>query len=576
MIPQPIPFRRTLALPICMALCGGHAAQAQVTPPTAGQVLRDLQQTPISPATNAGYLQRIEEVQDSAQTANQATDAQVTVKAITITGNREVATAQLQPLIANLVGTQRSLAQLNAAARRITAYYRSQGFAVARAYLPAQDITDGVVTVAILEGRISSQKLSNSSRLPDARAQAFLAGIKDGDVIKSKQIDRGLLLLQDTPGVASSRATLQPGASPGTSELLIEVKPADALSGNATLDNYGSRSTGQYRAGAALNVANPLGRGDLFSLNALTSVNSGAGGLSFARIGYQLPVGSDGLRVGAAYFNLRYKLGNEFAPLLARGTASSTTVFGSYPFIRSQTSNLNGTLSYEDKTTTDFVDSTATITGKKIKLTSLGLSGNWQDSLGSGAFSSVEVSLIQGKLAIQSPTALALDSTAARTNGAYSKVTWAASRQQRITDELLLAVNLNGQQAGKNLDSSEKFTLGGPTGIRAYPSGEGSGDEGYRGTIELRQTLMQNMMQSIQGVVFYDFGSVRVNKTPFGAAGAANNKTLAGAGFGVNASINKVQLKAVVAWRVGSDLPVSIPASAVKAATVWLQASVGF
>ena len=538
--------------------------------PNAGQVLRDLQQAPIAPAPKAGSLQRIEEVQDPAFTS----DAQVAVKAITITGNRDVPLAQLQPLVANLVGSQRSLAQLNAAARRITAYYRSQGFAVARAYLPAQDITDGSITIAILEGRISSQKLSNTSRLPDARAQAFLAGVKDGDVIKSEQIDRGLLLLQDTPGIASSRATLQPGASPGTSELLIEVKPADAVSGNATLDNYGSRSTGQYRAGAALNVANPLNIGDLFSLNALTSVNSGAagaGGLSFARMGYQLPVGSNGLRVGAAYFNVRYKLGSEFAALLARGTASSTTVFGSYPFIRSQSHNLNGNLSYEDKTTTDFVDSTATITGKKIKLTSLGLSGNWQDSLGSGAFSSVEVSLIQGKLAIQSPTALALDSTAAQTNGSYSKVTWAASRQQRLTDNTQLVVNLNGQQAGKNLDSSEKFSLGGPTSIRAYPSGEGSGDEGYRGTLELRHTLLQN----IQGVAFYDFGSVKINKTPFGA-GTSNNKTLAGAGFGINASVSKVQLKAAVAWRVGQDLPVSIPASAVKAATVWVQASVGF
>ena len=554
---------------IALALCSvSHLARSQTAPaqpaPNAGQVLRDLQQAPAAPTPQAAPLQRIEEGQDVGKTG----EATVSVKAITITGNSELPTAQLQPLVSSLVGTEQTLTQLNAAARRITAYYRNQGFAVARAYLPAQDITDGTVTIAVIEGRISSHKLNNESRLLDERANAYLAGIKDGDVIKAEQIDRGLLLLQDTPGVASSRATLQPGASPGTSELLIEVKPADTVSGNVTLDNYGSRYTGEYRVGAALNIANPFKIGDLFSLNALTSGD----GLSFSRVGYQLPVGSDGLKVGAAYFDVRYKLGREFAALLARGTASSTTVFASYPFIRSQFKNLNGTISYEDKTTTDFVDSTATATGKKIKIASLGLSGNLQDNLAGGGFNTFDVSLIQGRLAIQSPAALAIDATSAQTNGSYSKVTWGVSRLQRITNDTLVSFNINGQQAGKNLDSSEKFSLGGPTSIRAYPSGEGSGDEGYRGTLELRQ----NLMPSVQGVLFYDFGTVKINKTPFGAVATSNNKTLAGAGFGVNASFNKVQIRASVAWRTSPDLPLSIPANTVKSATLWVQASVGF
>ena len=551
-----------------LALCSvNHLAWSQTVPvqpaPNAGQVLRDLQLAPAT-APQAAPLQRIEQTPDLTQRG----EAKVIVKTIRITGNTEVPTSVLQPLVADLAGTEQSLTQLNAAARRITAYYRNQGFAVARAYLPAQDITDGAITITVIEGRIASYKINNESRLSDERTNAFLAAVKNGDVIKSEQIDRPLLLLQDTPGVASSRATLQPGASPGTSELLIEVKPADTVSGNVTLDNYGGRYIGEYRLGAGLNIANPLNIGDIISFNGLTSGQ----GLSFGRLSYQLPLGSDGLKLGVAYLDLRYKLGREFAALLARGTANSTTVFASYPFIRSRFKNLNGTLSYEDKTTTDFVDSTATVTGKKLKVTSLGLSGNLQDNLAGGGFNTFDVSLVQGKLAIQSPTALTIDAASAQTNGSYSKVTWGASRLQRITNDTLLSFNINGQQAGKNLDSSEKFSLGGPTSIRAYPSGEGIGDEGYRGTLELRQTLLQN----VQGVLFYDFGTVKINKNPFGAAGTSNNKTLAGAGFGINASISTVQLKASVAWRLSPDAPLSIPASAIKSATLWLQASVGF
>ncbi len=256
----------TLASAILLAMHGG--AWAQTPPqPDAGQVLRDLRQAPPTPPPQAAPLQRIEESADLSQKG----EATVRVKSIAITGNQEIPSAELQPLVAGLIGAERSLSQLNAAARRITAYYRSKGFAVARAYLPAQDITDGAVTISIIEGRISSHKINNQSLLSDERAQAYLGQVKDGDVIRSEQIDRGLLLLQDTPGVSTSRATLQPGASVGTSELLIEVNPAKPYSGSVVADNYGSRYTGEYRLAGTFNLVSPLKIGDQLTANLLTS-----------------------------------------------------------------------------------------------------------------------------------------------------------------------------------------------------------------------------------------------------------------------------------------------------------------
>jgi hypothetical protein len=149
-------------------------------------------------------------------------------------------------------------------------------------------------------------------------------------------------------------------------------------------------------------------------------------------LGYQLPIGSSGLRVGAAYFSVHYKLAREFAALLADGSAHSTSVYASYPFIRSQLANLNGTVSYENKKTVDNVASTATITGKTLKTTSLGLSGSLQDGLGGGGLSSLDLSLVTGKLDIESPSALALDAASARSNGSYEKFTWGASRLQQL------------------------------------------------------------------------------------------------------------------------------------------------
>ena len=543
---------------ITLSLCAvSGCVFAQSVVPDSGQVLRDLQQRAPQALPPSPQPQTIQETEGTSP----ADARKVTVKSIRITGNQEIQTAELLPLVAGLEGQELPLSRLQAAARRISRYYREKGFPVARAFLPEQDITDGAITIAVMEGRISSHRVTNKSLLSDERVNAYLADVKDGDIVRGAEIDRRLLLLQDTPGVGDSRATLQPGASVGTSELLVEVDPSAPYSASVAFDNHGSRYTGEYRASGSFTLASPLKLGDQLGFSALTSGE----GLRFGRMAYQVPVGSSGLRVGAAYFDVHYKLGKEFAPLLAHGAASSTSVYASYPLVRSQTINLNATVAHEDKKTVDYVDSTSTITNKKVKTNSAGLAGSLQDGLGGGGFNNVELTLVAGQLDIQSPVALALDTASANTNGTFGKLSWSLSRLQRVDDKTQAWFVLAGQKASKNLDSSEKFSLGGPTSIRAYPTGEASGDEGWRGTLELRHFLTQDLQAS----VFYDFGSLTINKSPF--ATTANNRHLAGAGFGLSAMWNKVKLKASLAWRTSGGAPVSIPASAVKSPTLWLQ-----
>ena len=554
--------------PIALALCTfGTGAYAQTTlapipVPDAGRVLRDLQPAPVLKAPAAAPLPLVDNSTEPAKD-----EARALVKSIVITGNQEISTPELQALVASLSGTGQTLSQLNAAARRITAYYRERGFAVARAYLPAQDITSGAVTINVVEGRIASYKLNNQARLSNERTEAFFGQIKDGDVIKSTQIDRGLLLLQDTPGVAGSRATLQPGASIGTSELLIELDPAKAYAASLSLDNYGGRYTGTYRLGGNFTLASPLNIGDQLSFTGLSSGSN----LSFGRLAYQLPVGSDGLRLGAAYFSTNYKLGKEFSVLNAHGTANSTSAFAAYPLIRSPLKNLNVTAAYETKRLSDRVDSTATATNKQANITSFGLSGNRQDTLGGGGISSFEINAALGQLSINSPGALAIDAVSARSNGRYSRVAYSMSRLQRLGETTALSVSVTGQQASKNLDSSEKFSLGGANAVRAYPQGEAVGDQGRRATLELQQALAANL----QGILFYDVGQVTINKNQFGAA-AANSRSLAGAGVGLNANYSSISLRSMLAWRISGGLPTSVPAGNAKTPMLLLQASVAF
>jgi hemolysin activation/secretion protein len=550
------------ALPL--ALFSSLSAQAAPAPPDAGQVSRELNKLPAPAIPKAADSLRI----DGETASKDVKDGmRILVKAIRVSGNTVFPASQLEALVSSLTDNEHTLAELDAGAARITAYYRKRGYVVARAYLPAQDIKDGVVTIAVLEGQLGQQRVTNQSRLADEKANGYLSRVKSGDVLQSKSIDRVLLLLNDTPGVGSARATLQPGASVGTSDLLIELAPAAPVSGSVELDNYGNRYTGENRLGASLAINSPLKTGDQLTVRALASDQN----LTYARIGYAIPLGANGLRAGVAYSDTRYKLGKEFASLQAHGSATSSSIYAMYPFLRSLATNLSATLSWEDKRLNDKTDVPVSNADKQVRLLSLGFAGNHQDALGGGGFTSFELSLAAGNLSMDAGS-LPADTgpTSANSNGTFTRLAYSLNRLQYLADANTLSVALSGQQASKNLNSSEKFSLGGAYGVRAYPQGEGSGDEGMLVNLELRRSLKD----TLQGVLLYDAGQVKINRNPFAAG--ANTRTLSGAGFGINATLAGIQLKAYAAWRGAGGAPQSEPATINRSPRVWIQAGKQF
>lgn len=124
-----------------------------------------------------------------------------------------------------------------------------------------------------------------------------------------------------------------------------------------------------------------------------------------------------------------------------------------------------------------------------------------------------------------------LDDLSARSSGDFVKAAYMLNRLQRLTDEDTLSMTLSGQWAGNNLSSSEKYSLGGVYGIRAYPQGEASGDMG--GMLKLE--LAHHFSQQLRGSVFYDYGHIRINQDEFSEAD--NTRTLSGAGLGLNAAL---------------------------------------
>lgn len=538
---------RLLALPLLLA-----GAPASAAPPDAGRMLEEVRPGPVPPRTDAPVT-RIEEP----AAASMPGGVRVTVRGLHISGQTAFSEAELLALVNDGVGKESFLAELNRLAARITDYYRQHGYLVARAYLPAQDISDGQVTIAVLEGRLGKVEVTDSVGMAGS-ALAPASALTTGRPLRKAEIEGSLLALADLPGV-EVKSTLRPGESVGTSDLLVEVSPGKAVTGALDFDNYGNRYSGEYRLGGSLYLNNPLKFGDQASLRVQTSGN----GMAYGQVGYQLPVGSWGTRIGAAWSEMGYRLGKDFSPLDADGDANVGGIHVQHPFVRSRGLNLYGQARYETKRLADRVGVTATRTDKTLDNWTAGINGDNTDAFAGGGANSFALSYTSGSLSLDAVSQI-IDAATAQSQGNFGKTNLSFQRLQRLTGDTGLYFSFEGQWADKNLDSAEKLILGGVHGVRAYPQGEAAGDEGRLMTLELRWRASDNW----QFKGFYDDGQVDINRTPWVAGN--NARHLSGAGVGATFSSGQMAVNLLTAWRTGTG---GSPTSDVdRTPRVWLQA----
>jgi hemolysin activation/secretion protein len=145
---------------------------------------------------------------------------------------------------------------------------------VAQAYVPAQIVDGGTVTIAVVEGRYGKVVLDNHSRLNDGVARRALSGIDSGDVVTSAPLDWRLLNISDIPGVRL-KSGLAPGVAVGTSDLTIDLRNTPLISGDLEVNNDGNPYTGRWRGGGSINLNDPLGVGDQATIRYLTCTPPG-------------------------------------------------------------------------------------------------------------------------------------------------------------------------------------------------------------------------------------------------------------------------------------------------------------
>jgi len=543
----------TMMVPLL--LCPSWTAFAASAVPDAGNVLRNTQNFEKNLPSHQNPIVEVGETVRPPMTAN--TGFKVKVETIHITGQDIFAQSQLDEILKDQMHKELTFSELNTAATTVTKFFKEHGYLLAQAYLPAQEIENGKVEIAVLVGRYGDVVLKNTSQVSNQAIKKQLTGLTSGSYINNRDLERAVLLAGDLAGV-SAKITLSPGKYPGTADVVMETKEKEGSKrGSISINNWGTRFTGSTQGIVDYTIDNIGHSGDSFT----TSITNAGSGLDAGSARYSMPI-KEGVNLNLSYSKVHYSLGDEYASLNAHGTAYTKHIDMTWNVQRSRNADVSFQVGYDHKRLQDLYDTTSTVTDKWLHAVNLGITGDTFDQLWGGGANSYSLMWYKGALGANSNTTMP-------PVGNWQKTTYNMLRQQVLTNRLSLLLSFSGQLASTNLDSSEKFSLGGANGVRAYPTNEGSGDEAWILNSELHWNIpVKSDKGVLQLIWFYDTGVSNIEKNP--ASSDGNRKALAGKGLGISWTVpGDYGVKVNYAWKAGSTAATS---DRDKNGRLWLQA----
>ena len=498
---------------------------------------------------------KVETPEEETPSLNIPESEKVLVKDFIIDGQDVYPEDRLKALLADKKGKKLSFKDIQDGADRITRYFREKGYIVAKTYIPPQDVTAGVVHYRVEIGRFDKSDITNKTNIRDSAIEKQAQAVKKGEYVTRDKLERAVWLVSDMAG-ADARVALSKGSKPGTVKLDMTVEPYVGKHGLISADNYGSRAMGYNEYSLDYDFWNPARNGD----HLMASISTTGRHMFNWGANYITPLAKDGLKLTVGYNVFSYDMGDEWAMYKGVGTSRVTFLGLDYAIRRSRRHNLYTGIRFEHSEIKDeYRAFDATYGDKNGNALVFSLYGDDQDAAGMTDWR------VDWKLGHINNKAFHSDNLYARwmagdpdTNGDYSKIRGRIERHQNINNRSYLLLSAYGQYAFTPLDSSEHFSLGGPYGVKAYPTSEGSGDSGYITRAEYRWLIpVEAHDQQLQLAFYAEHGGVWIDRNG-GNSGSKNRRNLQGLGVGI--IWQRWQdwfIRADYAWKLGGEDPVS-------------------
>jgi hemolysin activation/secretion protein len=178
-------------------------------------------------------------------------------------GNEALGDAELRAVVEEAAPLPRTVttSDLEVLRRRLTRAYVDRGYINSGALLPDQDVVDGVVTFAIVEGALTDIRITGLEHLRSRYVMSRLERIPR-EPLNVNEVSDELRILEDDSLITDVRGRLGPGLRPGEAELEVLVEETPAFVGRVGFDNYRSTSVGELQGSFRGTFRNFVGWGE--------------------------------------------------------------------------------------------------------------------------------------------------------------------------------------------------------------------------------------------------------------------------------------------------------------------------
>ncbi len=464
----------------------------------------------------------------------------VKVKRVEVLGSTVFSPAELETAVARFIGQDATFEELLAIRTAITTLYTDKGYTTSGAFLPPQDVTDGVVKVQVVEGAIEKIEIQGLRRLQTSYVRSRL-GLATKPPVNLRRLEQVLQLLQLNPLISTVQAELSAGTAPGLSVLTLKLKEAQPLTAAFLVENRNSPSVGSIGGTVSINHNNLLGFGDRLSAD-----YSMTEGVKSYDISYAIPLNPrDGtLSLSYSYDTSRI-IEKPYSEFDINADSYTLSLGFRQPIIRTPTSEFALSLSADLRQSQTFLQGDKPFSfsegpeNGKSRVTVLRFTQDWIDR------SPTRV------LAARSQFSFGLDALGATINdtGIDGRFTsWLGQFQwvQSLGGGAILIARTGAQLSFDSLLPIEQFSVGGIDTVRGYRQNQQVADNGIVGSLEARFPIVRNPdgIGTIQLAPFFDIGSVWNHKGEI-----SSPSTLASIGLGLRWQLDPY-LSARLDWGV--------------------------
>jgi hemolysin activation/secretion protein len=460
----------------------------------------------------------------------------ILIKEITIEGNTVVDTPALQAIVAPFLNTELTIEDMGALTDLVTMAYQDAGYLLARAFLPEQEIKDGILKITVAEGNISKITVEGQSHYRNRVILRYFKPQETHGVLNESMLEKGLLMTNETPNLKTN-VILKEGAQPGEVEVVINTEDTSVLTFGTEIgldyNNFGDDVISKNRYGATIRITDHF-FGSTTTLRGVTGDNFENSTLGI--IDFAAPVNSYGSKLNLYYLKSNYVVGQQLADLGLEGWSEYYGVKFYHPFLKKKNKNLSLTFGYDHKFSKNL------LMGENYSIDDINLFHATLNYDSVDRFLGKNIISFGGYAGTinfddEFPTSRGYEESFDDDN--FYKLLLHTARIQKIRGHTNLMLRASGQYSDQRLVAMEMFGIGGYGTVRGYNTSLFLGDSGFNLSGELMfappfiadETLFnQRISQLVQLAIFYDYGQVKNNTVIPGEYGS---RSLSGCGAGI-------------------------------------------